>query len=90
MKPPSPKNQRKIDAVIFGSSLSTRNLFQMLEELISKEKLLDIMNSKFTIVAIGPVTAETLFIMGLRVDVMPKTYLFEEALKTSAHYWTVR
>ena len=32
----------KIDAIIYGSSLSAKNLFKMLRELISKEKLRDI------------------------------------------------
>jgi uroporphyrinogen-III synthase len=78
---------KKIDAIIFGSSLSARNLFQMLKELISKEKLRDVINSNLTIVAIGPVTAETLLDMGLRVDVMPKEYLFKETLNVLACYW---
>jgi len=79
----------KIDAIIYGSSLSARNLFKMLRELISKEKLRDIMNNKLTIVAIGPVTAETLSEIGLRVDVMPEKYTFEEALIKLAHRWNV-
>jgi uroporphyrinogen-III synthase len=52
----------------------------MLDDHVSKEQLWDTLNSNLTVVAIGPVTAETLLEMGLRVDVMPKTYLFEEAL----------
>ncbi len=80
----------KIDAIIYGSSLSAKNLFKMLRELISKEKLRDIMNNKLTIVAIGPVTAETLSEMGLRVDVIPDKYLFEEALIALAHYWDTK
>lgn len=79
----------KVDAIIFGSSLSARNLFQMLKELISKEKLQNIMNSRLTVVAIGPVTAETLCDLGLRVDVMPEKYTFEEALLKLAQYWNV-
>jgi uroporphyrinogen-III synthase len=78
---------RKIDAIIYGSSLSARNLFKMLRELISEEKLRDIMNDQLTIVALGPVTAETLSKLGLRVDVMPDKYLFEEALIKLAHHW---
>jgi len=80
----------KIDAIIYGSSLSAKNLFKMLRELISKEKLRDIMNSKLTIVAIGPVTAETLSEMGLRVDIMPDKYTFEEALIKLAHHWNAK
>ncbi len=80
----------KIDAIIYGSSLSAKNLFKMLRELISEEKLRDIMNSKLTIAAIGPVTAESLSEMGLRVDVMPDKYLFEESLIELARYWDTK
>jgi len=80
----------KIDAIIYGSSLSAKNLFKMLRELISKEKLRDIMNSKLTIVAIGPVTAETLSEIGLRVDIMPDKYTFEETLIKLAHHWNAK
>jgi uroporphyrinogen-III synthase len=79
----------KIHAIVFSSSLGVKNLFQMLTEQVSLEKLRDIMNSKLTIVAIGPATAETLLEMGLRVDVMPEKHLFEEALSALAHYWRV-
>jgi uroporphyrinogen-III synthase len=59
----------------------------MLTEQVSLEKLRDIMNSKLTIVAIGPATAETLSEMGVKVDVMPEKHLFEEALNALALYW---
>jgi uroporphyrinogen-III synthase len=75
-----------IDAIIFGSSLSVTNLFDMLGKLISKEKLRELLNNALTIVAIGPVTAQTLFKMGLKVEVVPKSYLFEEAIKALARY----
>lgn len=77
----------KIHAIIFGSSLCVKNLFQMLMEKISMEKLRDLMNSKLTIVAIGPATAKTLSEMGLKVDVMPDKHTFEEALITLAFHW---
>jgi uroporphyrinogen-III synthase len=77
----------KIHAIVFSSSLGVKNLFQMLTEQVSSEKLRDIMNSKLTIVAIGPATAETLVEMGLKVDVMPEKHLFEEALNALALYW---
>ncbi len=51
------------------------------------EKLRDLLNSKITVVAIGPVTAETLSEMGLKVDVMPDKQVFEEALISLARYW---
>jgi uroporphyrinogen-III synthase len=39
-------------------------------------------------VAIGPKTAEALAEMGLKVDVMPKTYLLEDALNALAQHWS--
>jgi len=77
----------KIDAIIFGSALSVKNLFQMLNDQISPEKLRDLMNRKVTVVAIGPVTAGALVEMGVKVDVMPDRHLFEEAVAALAHYW---
>jgi uroporphyrinogen-III synthase len=77
----------KINAIIFGSTSCVRNLFQMLSDQISPEKLRDLMNSKLTVVAIGPVTAGALGEMGVKVDVMPDRHLFEEALAALARYW---
>lgn len=77
----------QIHAIIFSSSLGAKNLFQMLAEQVSTEKLREIMNNKLTIVAIGPTTAETLAEMGLKVDVMPEKHLFEEALNALGRYW---
>jgi uroporphyrinogen-III synthase len=77
----------KVDAVIFGSALSVKNLFQMLSDQISSEKLRDLMNRKVTVVAIGPVTADALVEMGVKVDVMPDRHLFENALTALARYW---
>lgn len=77
----------KIHAIVFGSGLTARNLFQMLRENISTEKLRDLLNKKTTVVAIGPVTAEALEKLGVQVAVMPNTHLFEEALTALATYW---
>jgi uroporphyrinogen-III synthase len=77
----------KIQAIIFGSSQCVKNLFQMLNEEVSMEKLRDAMNSRLTIVAIGPPTAKTLVEMGVKVDVMPPKNLFEEALIELARFW---
>jgi len=77
----------KINAIVFGSSLCVKNLFQILNKQIPAEKLRDLLNKKVTVVAIGPVTAETLVKMGVKVDVMPETHLFEEAVSALARYW---
>lgn len=80
----------KIDAIIFGSSLSAKNLLEMLHVFVPREKLLQLLNEKLIIVSIGPVTAETLSKLGLDVDVMPNTYLFIDAIKELVHYWKTR
>jgi uroporphyrinogen-III synthase len=77
----------QIHAIIFSSSLGVKNLFRMLEEQVSTEKLREIMHNRLTVVAIGPATAETLAEMGLKVDVMPEKHLFEEALNALGRYW---
>jgi uroporphyrinogen-III synthase len=77
----------KIDAVVFGSGLSAKNIFRMLTEKLPMEKLRAIFAEKVTVVAIGPTTAEALLAMGVKVDVMPKDYLFENALVALAEYW---
>lgn len=76
-----------VDAIVFGSSLSANNLFEMLTGVISHEQLRDLLNNKITIVAIGPVTAGALSKLGLNVNVMPEKYLFEESLKALVDYW---
>ena len=61
-----------MDAIIFGSSLSAKNLFEMLKDVISQKQLQTLLNTQLTIVAIGPTTAQALSGLGLRVDVMPE------------------
>ena len=77
----------KINAIVFGSGLSAKNIFQMLTEKAPMDKLRNIINSKITTVAIGPTTAEALIEMGIKVDVVPEDYLFEKALAALANYW---
>jgi uroporphyrinogen-III synthase len=77
----------KIDAIIFGSALSVKNLFQMLDDQIAPEKLRELMNKKVAVVAIGPVTADALVEIGVKVDVMPNKHLFEEAVAALARHW---
>ena len=77
----------KIDAIVFGSGLSAKNIFKMLSEKAPMETLRKIINTKVTTVAIGPTTAEALQEMNVKVDVVPKDYLFEEALSALAQYW---
>ncbi|WGM88840.1 MAG: uroporphyrinogen-III synthase [Candidatus Bathyarchaeum tardum] len=79
-----------VNAIIFGSSLSAKNLFKMLSDTISQEQLQNLLNNNLTIVAIGPFTADSLTKLGLRVDVMPKKYLFNETLKALAEHWSTQ
>jgi uroporphyrinogen-III synthase len=78
----------KIEAIIFGSGLSAKNIFKMLSEKASMETLRGIVNSKVTTIAIGPTTADALKDMGINVDVMPDNYLFEDAISALAKFWS--
>ena len=53
------------------------------------EKLRSMVNGKVTTVAIGPTTAEALKEVGIKVDVMPEDYLFENAFSALAKHWTL-
>jgi uroporphyrinogen-III synthase len=77
----------KIDAIVFGSGLSAKNIFKMLTEKAPMDTVRKLINGKVTTVAIGPTTAEALREMGVKVDVVPESYLFEEALAALAKYW---
>ncbi len=78
----------KIDALVFGSGLSARNIFTMLSEKDSMDNLREIFKKKITTVAIGPTTAEALKEIKIRVDVVPEDYLFEKALSALADFWS--
>jgi uroporphyrinogen-III synthase len=80
----------RIDAIVFGSGLSAKNIFKMLMEKAPMDKLRTIVKAKVTTVAIGPTTAEALKEMDVIVDVVPKDYLFEEALEALARYWNTK
>jgi len=76
-----------IDAILFGSGLSAKNIFKMLTEKTPIEQLRKLLAEKTTIIAIGPTTAQALKELNIKVDVIPKTYLFEEALTALAEHW---
>jgi Uroporphyrinogen-III synthase len=77
-----------IDAVLFGSGLSAKNIFKMLTEKAPIEQLCNTLAEKVTVVAIGPTTAEALNELKVKVDVIPADYLFDKALDALAAYWT--
>lgn len=68
------KNGR-VDAIVFTSSQAAKNFFKLIDK-DSARKL-----SELKICAIGPITAQTLRELGVRVDVMPKEYTVEACLK---------
>jgi len=80
----------RIDALVFGSGLSAKNIFKMLAEKASMDEFRSIIKDKVTTVAIGPTTAEALKEMDIKVDVVPKDYLFEEALVALARHWNTK
>ncbi|MCW3995184.1 MAG: uroporphyrinogen-III synthase [Candidatus Bathyarchaeota archaeon] len=77
----------KIDAIVFGSGLSAKNIFRMLSEKAPMEQLRAIIKDKVATVAIGPTTAQALKELDVKVDVVPEDYLFENALSALAEYW---
>ncbi len=76
-----------INALLFGSGLSAKNIFKMLTEKASMEQLRKVLAEKVTVVAIGPTTAEALCELNVKVDVVPEDYLFDSALDALADYW---
>jgi len=76
-----------IDAVIFSSPLTAKNLFRMLGRHTSSRQVTDLLNSRTTVVAIGPTTAKALKKLEVKVDVLPRRYLFEDALRALGRYW---
>jgi uroporphyrinogen-III synthase len=78
----------QIDAILFGSGLSAKNIFKMLTEKTTIQQLQKTITEKITIIAIGPTTAQALRELDIKVDVIPENYMFEEALSALAKYWT--
>jgi uroporphyrinogen-III synthase len=80
----------RINAIVFGSGLSAKNIFKMLAEKAPMETLCEILAEKVTTVAIGPTTAQALTELDVKVDVVPDDYLFDSALDALAQYWSKR
>jgi uroporphyrinogen-III synthase len=78
----------QIDAILFGSGLSAKNIFKMLTEKTTIQQLQKLLTEKITIIAIGPTTAQALRELDIKVDVIPENYMFEEALSALSKYWT--
>jgi len=81
--------ESRIDALLFGSGLSAKNIFKMLTEKAPLDQLRRILKEKrVTVVAIGPTTAQALQELDVKVDVVPEDYLFDKALDALAAYWS--
>jgi uroporphyrinogen-III synthase len=80
----------RIDALLFGSGLSAKNIFRMLTEKASMGTLRKVLSEKVTVIAIGPTTAQALQELNIKVDVMPQDYLFENALSALARHWATQ
>jgi uroporphyrinogen-III synthase len=76
----------KIDAIVFGSGLSAKNIFTMLTEKAPIDQIISIIE-KVTTVAIGPTTAQALEELKIKVDVTPQDYLFVNSLVALAEFW---
>ncbi len=77
----------RINALLFGSGLSAKNIFKMLTEKAPMEQLRKLFAEKVVVVAIGPTTAEALRELEVKVDVVPEDYLFDNALDALARHW---
>lgn len=70
----------EIDIFAFTSSMMARNLIALADEMGVKDEIIRIMNEKI-VGAIGKPTADTLSGFGIKVNVIPKHYTFEELLQ---------
>lgn len=66
--------EKKIDAVIFTSSQTVKNIFSRAEKNLAE----NLKNVK--VCAIGPITKTTLEEFGVRVDIMPEEYTVKASL----------
>jgi len=69
-----------IQAILFTSSLSASNLFSMSKNYTSPDELVPLLR-RIRIGAIGPVTARKLSELGIPPNMMPETFIIDDALK---------
>ena len=70
----------RIQAILFTSSLSASNMFLMSKSQHGREDLVSKLR-RLRIGAIGPVTAQKLFELGIPPTVMPGKFIIDDALK---------
>jgi len=76
-----------IGAMIFTSSSTVKNFFNMTRNSVSIGRLKRLMKNNMDIIAIGPVTARTLEEAGVKPRVVPRRFLAEEALEALVRYY---
>ncbi len=69
-----------IRAILFTSSLSASNLFSMSKNYTGPDELVSLLR-RIRIGAIGPVTARKLSEIGIPPNMMPETFIIDDALK---------
>ncbi|PWB53651.1 MAG: uroporphyrinogen-III synthase [Candidatus Methanoperedenaceae archaeon] len=69
-----------VDIFAFTSTMMVRNFMALANDMGAKDEIIRIMNSKM-VAAIGKPTRDTLIGCGVKVDIMPENYTFEEMLK---------
>jgi uroporphyrinogen-III synthase len=70
----------KIDIFAFTSSMMVRNFMTIADEMIVKNEIIRILNEKM-VAAIGIPTSQTLAGFGVKTDIIPENYTFEELLQ---------
>lgn len=71
---------RNVHAILFTSSLSASNLFSMSNDYISLDELVPQLR-RIRVGAIGPVTARRLSELGITPNIMPHTFIIDDALR---------
>ncbi len=79
-----------IDAIIFTSSSTVKNLFKMISSQISMNRIMRLMKNRTDVVAIGPVTARTLEEIGIKPKIVPRRFLAAEAVHALVRYYKSR
>ena len=72
--------RRSIQAILFTSSLSASNLFSMSKDYVSLDEFVALLR-RVRVGAIGPVTALRLSELGLPPNIMPGTFIIDDALR---------
>ncbi len=78
---------KKVDAIVFSSSLGVKNFFAMLRQFVPEKTLSKLLEQKTVVVAVGPTTAKTLAELNVKVHVIPEKSTLDDALDALVTYW---